>query len=106
MYNILNFSDTENKCIKDDRFRSYFKYKYCKSTHYQDKSRTRDGLILLRDPFDPHYNPGQSMRKGNLKDFIYKLKYGYLSLIKNGSFEVLEKECKEKFDNNNNNNKY
>ena len=65
---------------------------------YQEKSKTRDGLILLRDPFDPYYNPGQSMKKGNLYIFLQNLKEGYLSLIKNGSFKVLKEEFKEKFE--------
>lgn len=98
IYNILNFNDAIDKYIKDDRFRSYFKNKYCKSMTFQEKSKTRDGLILLRDPFDPYYNPGQSMKKGNLYIFLQNLKEGYLSLIKNGSFKVLKEEFKEKFE--------
>ena len=99
--NITNFDDKNEKNKKDERFYDYFKFRYCKQRNYNDKTKTRDGLILIRDPFDPHYNPGQSLRKGNLNTFIENLKFGYLSLIKNGNFkrlrkDFIDKECYEK----------
>ena len=90
MINILNFENSKEKNIKDDRFYNYFKNKYCKKINYYDKSKTKDGFILIRDPFDPHYNPAQSLKK--LSTFRDSLKSGYLSLIKSGKFEILEKK--------------
>ena len=90
--NIMNFDDKIDKNKKDDRFFNYFKNKYCKQKNYGDNTKTRDGLILIRDPFDPHYNPAQSFRKGQLNTFMEHLKLGYLSLIKHGSFEVLKRD--------------
>ena len=95
--NIMNFDDKIDKNKKDDRFFNYFKNKYCKQKNYGDNTKTRDGLILIRDPFDPHYNPAQSFRKGQLNTFMEHLKLGYLSLIKHGSFEVLKRDFEEKF---------
>ena len=94
--NILNYNDKVDKSRKDDRFYNYFKYKYCKARTYQENKKTRDGLILIRDPFDPHYNPGQSLKKDKINIFIENLKFGYLSLIKNGNFEILKREFEER----------
>ena len=98
MKNILNFEKSEEKNIKDDRFYNYFKNKYCKKMYFNDmlRSKTKDGLILIRDPFDPHYNPAQSLKKGTLNTFRDRLKFGYLNLLKYGKFDILEKNFNEK----------
>ena len=102
MYNILNYYDNSIKEVNrsDSRFSEYFKNKYCKSKNYQDNGRTRDGLILIRDPMDPHYNPAQSLRVGCYKTFMENLKFGYLNLLKYGDFNRLKNDLK-----NNGNNK-
>ena len=87
MYNILNYNDNNDINQTDERFSSYFKNKYCKSKNFNDNKKTRDGLILIRDPLDPHYNPGQTLKTGNYNTFIENLKKGYLSLLKNGDFD-------------------
>ena len=98
MKNILNFEKSEEKNIKDDRFYNYFKNKYCKKMYFNDilRTKTKDGLILIRDPFDPHYNPAQSLKKGTLNTFRDRLKFGYLNLLKYGKFDILEKNFNEK----------
>ena len=94
--NILDFNDQIDKTKRDDRFYNYFKFKYSRATTYREHKKTRDGLILIRDPFDPHYNPGQSLKKEKLNIFVEHLKFGYLSLIKNGNFEILRREFRNK----------
>ena len=101
MYNILNYYDDKTEVNRNDpRFSDYFKNKYCKSKYYPDNKRTRDGLILIRDPLDPHYNPAQSLRVGCYKTFIENLKFGYLNLLKHGDFNKLKSELKLKNENN------
>ena len=96
MKNIINFGEQNERNKKDERFYDYFK-RYCRQRVYkEEKTITRDGLILIRDPFDPHYNPGHTLNRGYLNKLINNLKFGYLSLIKYGKFEILEKEIKEK----------
>ena len=97
MYNILNYYENNKKEVNrsDSRFPEYFKNKYCKSITYQEKKRTRDGLILIRDPMDPHYNPAQSLRVCCYKTFIENLKFGYLNLLKYGDFNRLKSDLKK-----------
>ena len=100
MYNILNYYDSNIEVNRiDSRFSEYFKNKYCKSRNYSDNKKTRDGLILIRDPLDPHYNPAQSLRVGCYKTFIENIKFGYLNLLKYGDFYRL-KELNQKNENN------
>ena len=89
MSNILNYNDANDINKKDDRFSEYFQNKYFKIRNCYDNKMTRDGLILIRDPLDPHYNPGQSLRIGNYITFIENLKIGYLSLLKYGDFDQI-----------------
>ena len=101
MYNILNYYDSKIEVNRiDSRFSEYFKNKYCKARNYEDKKKTRDGLILIRDPLDPHYNPAQSLRVGCYKTFIENIKFGYLNLLKYGDFYRLKRELKQKNENN------
>ena len=92
MHYILNNNDINQKNISDDRFQQYFKYKYCKSKNYNDNKKTRDGLILIRDPLDPHYNPAQSLRSGSYNRFINRLKKGYINLLKYGDFDMVKND--------------
>ena len=78
--------NNHNKNIFDERFQEYFKYKYFKSVNYDNNNKkTRDGIFLIRDPFDPHYNPAQTLRNKYYKIFIENLQKGYSSLLKNGN---------------------
>ena len=88
MFYILNNNDINQNNIIDERFQEYFKYRYHKSKNYNDNKKTRDGLILIRDPLDPHYNPGQTLRSGNYITFINRLKKGYLNLLQYGDFDM------------------
>ena len=95
--NILNFSEKNELNKKDERFCDYFKYQYCRYKSFnENNSKTRDGMILIRDPFDPHYNPAQSLIKSQLNTFIERLKFGYFCLIKHGQFKKLEEEMIKK----------
>ena len=101
MKNIMNYPDSKEKYRKDDIFYNYFKFKYFKTINYDyndksKKNKTKDGLILIRDPFDPHYNPAQGLRNDCFNNFIDSLKFGYLSLIRHGKFKELQKDIKEK----------
>ena len=82
--NILNYNDNRNK--KDQRFCEYFKRKYYR-TNNNDNTKGRDGMFLIRDPIDPHYNPGHTLRNGNFNFFMNTLKRGYLRLLKYGDFD-------------------
>ena len=48
----------------------------------------KDGVILFREPFDGHYNPGQTFRdKIKIDEFYEKIRNAYKTLILEGSFE-------------------
>ena len=79
MSNIVNLPENED-------FQGYFCNKYLKCTDYNTKKKAKDGVILIRDPVDPHYNPGQSLKQSNYEKFIEKIKEGYYVLLKTGNF--------------------
>ena len=82
--------------MTDERFQEYFKYKYYRIRNYYDNKKAKDGMILIRDTFDPHYNPGQTLKARNYKTFMDNLKKGYLILLESGDFNQLKKEFTEK----------
>ena len=90
--NIESDVDIDLKIYNYNRaFYNYFTKKYLKFKDYDNKRYIRDGLILIRDPADGHYNPSQTMRKeSNLEQFITTLRYSYSILVKYGSFKMLE----------------
>ena len=50
----------------------------------------KDGVILFREPFDGHYNPGQTFRdKIKVDEFYEKIRNAYKTLILEGSFEKI-----------------
>ena len=78
-------------------FYNYFTKKYLKLKDYESKRYIRDGLILIRDPVDGHYNPSQTLRnESNLDAFINTLRFSYSILVKYGSFKKLEELIKIK----------
>ena len=83
--NCINNLKTE----EDIKFVSYFKKKYIKKVR---EERGRDGYFLLRDPFDPRYNPGQTLKSSSLKKFFSRLKMAYYHLLKYGNFSMLKKQ--------------
>jgi hypothetical protein len=85
---ILKFNDNINK--KDDRFCEYFKNRYFRAKNYYGNKKVRDGMILIRDPVDPHYNPAHTLKIGIYNTFINNLKKGYISLLKYGDFERIK----------------
>jgi len=89
MYYILNNNNVENN-KRDERFAEYFKYKYNKFINYNDnkKTKAKDGLILIRDPLDPHYNPAQTLKSSGYNTFMDNLKKGYLELLMNGNLMI------------------
>ena len=90
MHNILNYNDISETNKKDERFSEYFKRTYFKVRGGGDGKKTKDGLILIRDPVDPHYNPGQSLKVGIYNKFIDNLKKGYLELLQHGDFDKIK----------------
>ena len=81
-----------NNFDKDEKdFYNYYIKKYNIYNKLKNEKKI-DGFILLRDPFDSHYNPGQSLKEINVYNFINRLKIGYFTLLKTGKFSDVEKE--------------
>ena len=80
---LLSPKTTQNKI-----FSSYFKNKYKRPDKKGKKRKSKkDGIFLFRDPYDPHYNSGQSFKE-NQKDIFYKkMKSVYYHLMETGSFK-------------------
>ena len=73
------------KTIQDKKFRYYFRAKYRK---YDAKKKSKkDGIFLFRDPFDAHYNPGQSLKESHEEIFYHKMKNVYYHLMETGSLK-------------------
>ena len=83
--------DAINYFTSDDdyKFLNYFKTKYIRRVK---DDRGRDGYFLFRDPFDPRYNPGQTLKASSLKKFFSRLKMAYYDLIKYGDLNLLKKQ--------------
>ena len=98
----IYFSDKNNNIDEKMQKYNYEFYKYFTRTylnHYphQNKKQIRNGFILIRDPVDNHYNPGQKFGDENeLEEFIKRLRYYYSFLIKYGSFKKLQEKINEK----------
>ena len=73
----------------DSKFLNYFKTKYIKRVK---DDRGRDGYFLFRDPFDPRYNPGQTLKASSLKKFFSRLKMAYYNLLKYGDLTLLKRQ--------------
>ena len=75
----------------DVDFYSYYNKKY--KEHQMKKYNImteKDGVILFREPFDGHYNPGQTFRdKIKVDEFYEKIRNAYKTLILEGSFEKI-----------------
>ena len=82
MYSILGINNNINKT--DKIFSEYFKNKYFKYKNYNNNKIERDGLILVRDPIDSHYNPAHTLISENFNYFIENLKNGYFYLLRHG----------------------
>ena len=85
----MNMSTINNN--KNDEFYQYYKNKYLKFN-----SNERDGVFLFRDPFDPHYNPGQTFKVKNISKFYEKLELTYKTLLETGSIKELIKRLEKK----------
>lgn len=77
------------KSEEDSKFVNYFKTKYIKRIK---EEKSRDGYFLLRDPFDPRYNPGQTLKANSLKKFFSRLKLAYYHLLQYGNLNMLKKQ--------------
>ena len=77
------------KTLQDKKFRYYFRAKYKK---YDGKRKAKkDGIFLFRDPFDAHYNPGQSLKESHEEIFYNKMKKVYYHLMETGSLKGINK---------------
>ena len=83
MNNILK-TDGKNRNNKDENFIEYFQNIYFKKINFYDDEIQKDGEIMIRDPFDPNYNPAHTLNSINFSYFIDNLKKGYLNLLKHG----------------------
>ena len=90
------------KSEEDVKFLNYFKTKYFKKLKGEN---LRDGYFLLRDPFDPRYNPAQTLKAGSLKKFFSRLKLAYYHLLNYGNFYILKKQIELEEDLKKGNNK-
>ena len=73
------------KTLQDKKFRYYFRTKYKK---YDIKKRAKkEGIFVFRDPFDAHYNPGQSLKESHEDIFYSQLKKAYYHLMETGSLK-------------------
>jgi len=73
------------KTLQDKKFRYYFRTKY---KRLDIKKRIKkEGIFVFRDPFDAHYNPGQSLKESHEDIFYQKLKKVYYKLMETGSLK-------------------
>ena len=73
------------KTLQDKKFRYYFRTKY---KRFDAKKRIKkEGIFVLRDPYDAHYNPGQSLKESHENIFYQKLKKVYYKLMETGSLK-------------------
>ena len=85
--NIIGIFKPKN--LQDKKFRYYFRTKYKK---YDNKKRAkREGIFIFRDPFDAHYNPGQTLKESHEEIFYNKLKKVYFHLMETGSLKGINK---------------
>ena len=83
--NIINSNNNEDKI-----FMNYFNSKYIKKNYKGEKNK--DGYFLIRDPFDPRYNPGQTLKSSSLKKFFSRLKLVYYNLVKYGNLSLIKEQ--------------
>ena len=70
------------KTLQDKKFRYYFRTKY---RRLDIKKRIKkEGIFVFRDPYDAHYNPGQSLKESHEDIFYQKLKKVYYKLMETG----------------------
>ena len=85
MNNILN--------NKDENFIEFVRNIYLKKCNLYpyNYENQKDGVILIRDPIDPNYNPAHTFDERNFLFFLNNLKKGYVNLLKYGDlFKVNE----------------
>jgi hypothetical protein len=85
----INECDDEFDDECDEEFVKYFNNKYLRKNKAE---KMKDGYFLIRDPFDPRYNPAQTLKINSLKKFFYRLKMAYYHLMKYGNLNVLKKQ--------------
>ena len=77
------------KTSQDKKFRYYFRTKY---RRYDAKKRVKkEGIFVFRDPYDAHYNPGQSLKESHEEFFYHKLKKVFYKLMETGSLKEINK---------------
>ena len=102
MNNLINDDDLDtlkDKYPNDISFKEYFKDNYyTKRKDKEEKEINKEkGLYLIRDPVNPFHNPASSLnnyKKNLYQNFFFKLKKGYIKLLKNGNFNCLGKDNK------------
>ena len=85
MNDLLNEDIEDEDKYPNDR---YFKEFY-KNNYYKKKDKMK-GLILIRDPINPFYNPGYIFYKSKFENLYNKIKKGYEILVNTGNFKELE----------------
>lgn len=77
------------KTVQDKKFRYYFRTKYRK--YDSKKGVKKEGVFVFRDPFDAHYNSGQSFKESHEELFYNKLKKVYYHLMETGTLVDMNK---------------
>ena len=86
-----NLENINENMSSDDvnTFNNYFNRKYLKKSKGE---KNKDGYFLIRDPFDPRYNPAQTLKFNSLKKFFSRLRLAYFNLIKYGNLELVKRQ--------------
>ena len=94
MNNILNFDDDDEDIYGKELYTNdiYFK-RFYKENFRKKKDKN---IILIRDPVNPFYNHGSSLKSNNFKEFYDRIKKGYEILINEGSFEKIDIKLNKK----------
>ena len=95
--NILNDDDDEDKQYYNNLSIKYpndiyFKEFMKKNLNIRNGTLVNKtkGFLLIRDPVNPFYNPGEILYKNNFEKFCRKLKIAHDILLKTGDFEALK----------------
>ena len=99
MNNILNEEEDDDENIRnnldkkypnDIYFKEFFKNNYYKKRNERrDINHNKKGFILLRDPVNPFYNPGDILSENLFEKYFTKIKKGHDILLNTGDFENL-----------------
>ena len=95
-YSNEGFENISNIILNSNKYDFGFKDYFMNKFQAIPNGISRDGIFLIRDPFDYHYNPAHTLRFTSLETFISNLEISYYTLIETGSFDDIEINIKNK----------